>query len=906
MSSDPILLIPLESHFTPGVRLGNSATRELYELEKRLGTGTTGSVWEARRLGLPSFPEVPAPKASSVAIKIFHRTVTDVQNAVHMLKREVGALIRLSYPGIVALLDCGYDPKAKRLYIVTNLIPDAQSIVHYCNESRQNVRERLQHFLHVCKAVRYAHQNEIVHLDIKPSNVQMSITADEPTPILIDFSLARIKDSLTTNTQFGVTYSGQSGTPIYMSPQQAGMPGEVGYQSDVYSLGVLLFELMTGTTPFQCYISDRNDRVVSLQDDQSVPSVSEMYTAVESAFHPTLGRKDSNSMSMLLDTIPSELRTILKKSLATHLNNRYRWVTELINDIEAYLAHRPIAGHSDAISYKLRKYVRRNVIMISGVVCTFAFVAGTAWHYRREAYMQRQIQMEEAKRFAESSHENRIFDGLLKDVGYTMAGHTRSPQLRGLLDSTQLRIASEFATDITAQTEARLRLGTVYEYLGLFDRFAEIASNNVFLSRKTTNVFLIARARAQLGQAFSDQGKLGASEEMLTNALAVQETLLPSKLLSRVYAVVGSLNTSQLRSACSEWTNNLQEIAQIDVDVGDVWDDQHRLHEACKAFEHAISIYKILGPDYDADLATAKDDLGFALMELRDPGGAQIQFAEALAIRTNNFGQVHREVANSLNDMAVLCRLLGPTRWEEAERLQRMALGMQLASLAADHPVVAISYDNLGNIYYYRHLYKQAQEYYEKAFSIRMDVLGPQYRETATSFYELVRCLRKQDEYARAGETARTFFEQQLPNATIESRVRYTDIAAFYILTLIDNREYDKAAVLANRMLEQRELACSGTWRCYSMRSLLGMALAGNGQLARARDNLLPAFEFFRNNWRQVPADGLSRLKDTGRGLTDCYVRLGQMEEAKAVAKEITGLQVGYPEWEADTREGGL
>ena len=382
----------------PGTVIGR------YKLLEKIGEGGMAVVYMAEQA--PSTRSVPFGPARTgvlsdsegtirrkVALKII-KLGMDTKQVIARFEAERQALAMMDHPNIAKVLDAGAT-ETGRPYFVMELVKGV-SITDYCDANSLSTNERLKLFTEVCNAVQHAHQKGIIHRDIKPSNVMVTHHDGRPVPKVIDFGIAKaINQKLTEKTLF-TRYAHIIGTPAYMSPEQAELSDlDIDTRTDIYSLGVLLYELLTGTPPF----GEEELRKAGYIEMQRI--IREQEPLRPSTKLSTLGgtltdiaKHRSATPEVLTKAIRGDLDWIVMKALEKDRSRRYEEASSFALDIERHLEHRPVAAHAPSAAYRLRKFVRRNRLRVGAVLAVVA-VAGTiiiaslwSWH---------KVQLAEAK-----------------------------------------------------------------------------------------------------------------------------------------------------------------------------------------------------------------------------------------------------------------------------------------------------------------------------------------------------------------------------------------------------------------------------------------------------------------------------------------------------------------------------
>jgi eukaryotic-like serine/threonine-protein kinase len=418
-----------------------------YRLLKKLGEGGMGSVWLAEQV---------APVKRLVAVKVIAGYFGERERQRFDLERQ--SLAIMNHPAIAKVFDAGATEDGQP-YLVMEYVPGLR-ITTYCNEKQLGPRERVELMIKVCEGVRHAHQKAIMHRDLKPSNILVLEVDGKPVPKIIDFGIAKtVRDGRSGDETIFTVVGGAVGTPGYMSPEQADPGvGDIDTRTDVYSLGVVLYELLTASLPFdptQWNTKPLHEvlRQFHEQDPQS-PSTRVSKDSAEAA------RNTGVEPQKLVRELRGDLDWITLKALEHDRERRYSSPAELASDRNRYLRDEPIIARPPSVVYRARKFVRRNRVAVAFTAVLMLLIAGFA--------VSMTIERNRARREAETSKRVADFMANIFTVSDPTESRGNSVTARELLDKASAQIETGLGQD--PQVKARLMriMGGTYRGLGLY------------------------------------------------------------------------------------------------------------------------------------------------------------------------------------------------------------------------------------------------------------------------------------------------------------------------------------------------------------------------------------------------------------------------------------------------------
>src|SRR5262245_36863477 len=336
-----------------------------YKLLQQIGEGG---------MGLVHMAEQREPVVRKVALKII-KLGMDTRQVIARFEAERQALALMDHPNIAKVLDGG-TTQTGRPYFVMDLV-QGLPITQFCDEGQLSTRERLKLFLDVCSAIQQAHQKGIIHRDIKPSNILVTLHGDKPVPKVIDFGIAKATQQPLTDKTLFTQFQHFIGTPAYMSPEQASLSGlDIDTRSDIYALGVLLYELLTGKTPFDGkeLLKSGLDEMRRTIREEEPPRPSARLRALPAAELTTTAQRRRVEVARLVDTLRGDLDWVVMKCLEKDRARRYETANSLGADIRHYLNHEAVVARPPSVAYWFTKTVARHKVAFTGAAAVVAIL----------------------------------------------------------------------------------------------------------------------------------------------------------------------------------------------------------------------------------------------------------------------------------------------------------------------------------------------------------------------------------------------------------------------------------------------------------------------------------------------------------------------------------------------------
>jgi serine/threonine protein kinase/tetratricopeptide (TPR) repeat protein len=709
-----------------------------YRILRVLGQGGMGVVYEA---------EQTAPVHRRVAVKVL-RQGFEFSDIVARFEAERQALAVMTHESIAKVLDAGAGDSGSP-YFVMELVRGIP-ITEYCDGSKLTTRERVALFIPVCRAVQHAHQKGVIHRDLKPSNILVTEADGHPIPKVIDFGIAKATGQRLTEKTLVTQFGQAMGTPAYMSPEQAEMSGlDVDTRTDVYSLGVVLFELLVGRLPL-------DPQQLGLPGFMALLATRETDPPTPSAKFATLAR-EREVLAQLRHTDPEGLRRQLRgdldwitmKAMEKDRSRRYDTANGLANDLARYLADQPVEARPPSTGYRVRKFVRRNKVAVGAIAAvTLALIAGAA---AATLGLIRATRAEAHAR-AEAATARQVSDFLVGLFRVSDPGEARGNAItaREILDSG----AAKIRTDLTNQPGVQARLmntiGDVYTEMGLYARAGPLLERSLATrERPGADSTELGGNLVSLGRLYLKQGRYDEAEQALRRAVAILERAEPAhpslrRGLSNLatlyrergeYAQADSLSRRTLATFEGGVATNHPEAADELGGLAISQAEQGRPQAAESLFRRVLQIRERTLGELHPATARAISNLASSIFEQGRYAQAETLYRRGLAVDTRLFGAEHTQVAMDLYNLANVEGATGRTG--EAIAHYRRALELWERSFGPDHPYVAAALTSLANALGSEGRHRETLPLLRRALAIREKTLAPDHPFLATTHHEL-------------------------------------------------------------------------------------------------------------------------------------------------------------------------
>ena len=864
---------------------GPGTVIDKYKLLEKLGEGGFGVVYMA---------EQKQPVKRRVALKII-KVGMDTREVVARFEAERQALALMEHPNIAKVLDGGATDTG-RPYFVMELVRGTQ-ITEYCDEKNLSTKERLDLFIQVCQAVQHAHQKGIIHRDLKPSNILVTVNDGVAVPQIIDFGIAKATQMELTEKTVFTRFQQFIGTPAYMSPEQAELSSvDIDTRSDIYSLGVLLYELLTGKTPFDAKELlkagvDEMRRTIREKEPER-PSTRVSTLSLDEL--TTTAKRRGLDAPKLANVLRGDLDWIVMKCLEKDRARRYETADGLARDLQRHLNNELVLACPPSRLYRLQKVIRRNRGAFAAAAVMLGLLVGGAGLSTWEAIRARQAERVQSRlrQEAEANQKQATAEAMRSDAMANFLGATLSAaapaQAKGR-DTTVVKEildnAVERLSELTNQPEVELELRgvmvTTYDELGLFKEAETIADQSLKLARSrfSAESAPISLALYQMAQALLGVSKLKEAEVAARESVRMRRKLLAADGISLSNAPAWQANSPNLHMAGRVDPADLYVVLSV---LGRCLEIAGNSHEAVETFREALAwARKIYGNEH-RDTATQLSGLGLALKDEGKLTEAEQALRESLAIYRKLYaGKAHPDIGVVLNNLALVLDHKG--RLSEAESLYRESLDMA-RQLQPPQSELAIPTYNLARVIQSQGRLADAERLHRDAIDM-LRKAGSQESFLSVALPSLAGILRDQGKLEEAYEAAAEGLALRR-NLFGDADVR-TVFALATLGTILQRQgKPEEAQALYRQAISINEKGSPDDWRLFYARSLLGESLQSQKKYDEAEALVVGGCEGIRKRVNKVP-DAAIRLREASERVVRFYEETGQPDKASVWKKKM-------------------
>jgi serine/threonine protein kinase/lipopolysaccharide biosynthesis regulator YciM len=863
-----------------------------YKLLQQIGEGGMGTVFMAAQT---------QPVQRKVALKII-KPGMDSRQVIGRFEAERQALAMMDHVNIARVFDGGAT-SAGRPYFVMELVHGVP-ITKYCDDNHLTPRERLELFVPVCQAIQHAHQKGIIHRDVKPSNIMVTLYDGKPVPKVIDFGVAKATEQKLTERTLFTQFGTMVGTFEYMSPEQAEMSAlGVDTRSDIFSLGVLLYELLTGSTPLtrQRMKEAAYAEILRMIKEEEPPRPSTRLSDTGEAL-ASIAAQRKTEPAKLMKLVRGELDWIVMKALEKDRNRRYETANSFAIEVQRYLADEPVQACPPSAGYRLRKFMRRNKGPVAAAAIIFLLlvggIAGTATgllaalRQRDAAVDARQdaeretlratgaeqlastrliaIRAEKERADEERDTTQAINDFVREDLlgqaalQFQKGGPDgkRDPNItvRTALDRAAEKVESRFAKKPRVAAAVHATLARVYYELGMGQNAQRHAERSV---------------QMRLLHLGPDDRDTLASQVLLALALYNLHSLerMETILLDVIQRQTATLGPDHLDTLS---TKNV--LASFSLDP-----DRPNYARAAELLEEVVPKRAArLGEDH-RDTLVSKQNLAWLYRQTRAFDRAAALFRELLDVYRTKYGENDPTTLICKSNLGLVYLKSG--KFDEAEPILLDVLQKRIAAEGDDESSTNVSRYYLANLYQHQRKHDRAIPLYERALAAHRKSLG-----ATDATFQIMDELAQTHLMAGQPEKALPLLEEMVTGRRKELGATNPKLAAKLIPSCAYLLKHGQHAA-AERYL--RECVAIGekiepeSWSTLNARSMLGAALLGQKKYADAEPLLKSSVDAMRRREVEVPATSKPQLTDALERLVQLYSATGRATEAAELRKEL-------------------
>jgi eukaryotic-like serine/threonine-protein kinase len=925
---DPVLDMP-GSYPAP---VGSTGTliAGRYKLLQPIGEGGMGSVWMA---------EQTEPVRRKVAVKLIRAERGSSDTILARFEAERQAIALMDHPHIAKLLDAGTTPEGMPFFVME--LVKGIPLNTFCDQHRLSVPERLALFMQICSAVQHAHQKGIIHRDLKPTNILVESHDGKPVPRVIDFGLAKATSGmqLSEHTLF-TGFGSVLGTPLYMAPEQASFNAvDVDTRADLYALGVILYEILTGTTPLtrETFKQAALDEMLRLIREQDSPPPSSRLSATDA--RPAVAANRHTDPAKLSRFVKGELDWIVMKALAKERDRRYQTASGLARDVERFLNHEPVQAGPPGASYRLKKLVRRNrgaVVAAALLLLTLVVgIAGTTWGLiaanrargdeelraagERLAKLDAQSQTASAKQAARAERVAHEKETAERKYAEAIASFVTDDFLALTSVDGQHRFGGGAGSGLSKDTTVRELLNRAADKLN---------------DRHDLDPRIEAGLRWMIGENLRGVGEFAQSVACLERCVALRQRALGTEHADTLQA------QHSLAVAYNAAGENRKAIALYE-HVRDVWektlgpehpdalialDNLAAAYQTAGDLRRAIAVFervrdaeaRTLGADHPTTLVTL-NNLGLAYSAAGMFPKAVELFEQVRTVRVRTVGALNPDTIGTVNNLALAYRATG--RVSQAIELFEQVRDAWTKTLGSEHPDTLTALNNLALAYNSAGRLQEAIALLEQSRDAHMRTLGAEHPNTLSTLNNLAMSYKDAGrldeaialfEQTAAGMEKRRFQHQNagqlMPNAiaalTALDRLdkaecwqrkwmafvrqeqgaespAYAGELATLGQNLLAQQKWTDAEAVLRESHEIRRKQETDDWRTFHTMSMLGRALLGQKKLIDAEPFLLKGYDGMKARAKNIPPHAARLIPEALDRLIELATATNKFDDVK-------------------------
>lgn len=915
-----------------------------YQLLKRIGEGGMGQVWLAQQT---------APLQRQVALKLIRWGMYD-ETLLHRFEAERQSLAVMDHPSIAKVFDAGATQEGQPYFVMEYVA--GVSITDYCDQKKLRIRDRLELFVKVCEGVQHAHQKAIIHRDLKPANILVAEIDGNPVPRIIDFGLAKAINRDITEETLHTRIGNFVGTPGYMSPEQCDPTArDVDTRTDVYSLGVVLYVLLTGSAPFETkeWKHKPFDEILQRLREQDPVRPSTKVSADHDTLSSTAEARGTEP-KQLVRALRGDLDWITMKAVERDRARRYPTPSDLAADIRRYLNHEIVLAVPPSLAYRGRKFARQHrVALLTTSAFALVLMAAAVISIRQSILASKAATAANREAAVAQAVSDFLQNDLLAQASANRQGPGTNPdpdlKVRTALDRAAERIEGKFANQPGVEASIRSTIGRTYQELGLNPQARKQLERALELQRRLLGEDnpKTLDTKNSLGWTAKSQGNYPEAEALLTQTLAARRRVLGPEhrdtlfsmnnlavlyLQEGKYAQAEALDSQTLeirrRVLGSDHPDTLVSLSNL----SEAYSYEGKYAQSEILDNQAVEAKRrVLGPEHPETLISISD-----LASVYEYEGKYAQAEtlnkQVLEIRRRVLGSDHSATLASMINLAIDYRDEG--KYGQARALDKQVLEIERRVLGPDNPQTLESMNDLAEDYRDEGKYAQAEALNRQVLAVRRRVLGPEHPDTLASMNNLA------DDYAEEGNytQAESLFNQTLAIVRRVEGPEHPDTLAFMsdfagmyqrkgnyslaqkyagqalagrrhalgsenpdtmasaadlALAYLSQGKFAESEPLAREAMETNQKEHPDDWQRFRAESLLGASLAGQKKYAEAEPLLVEGYQGMLARKERIGVPNRYHLQLAHQWLVQLYKDWGKPQKAAEVtrAQELASVR---------------
>jgi tetratricopeptide (TPR) repeat protein len=902
---------------------GQSVGNGRYKLLQKIGEGGMGEVWLA---------EQREPVRRRVALKLV-KTGMNTREVMARFESERQALALMDHPAIAKVFDAGSTPEGVP-YFVMEYVAGAP-ITTYCDNHRLTTRERLELFMRVCEGVQHAHQKAVIHRDLKPSNILVTEVDGKAAAKIIDFGVAKaLTQRLTADTIF-TRVGAMIGTPEYMSPEQALSSGEdIDTRTDVYSLGIILYELLAGAPPIELRKIAFEEFLRRLREEEPEKPSTKIRTH-DAATSTELARKRQTEPAALAQQVRGDLDSIALKALEKDRSRRYGSPSDLAADVGRHLRNEPVLAVPPSVAYRARKFARRyRAALATAAAFVLVLIVAAGINIRQR------IRADSEAAVAQAVNDFLQNDLLAQASSVAQSGRSIKPdpdlKVRTTLDRAAARITGRFDRQPEVEAAIRDTIGQTYLDLGLYPEarkqleraleleervmgaedpktlktISRLAHSASLQSKWTEAENLYSQAvrgqRRVLGPEHADtlssmstladvyrwEGKYAQAESLFNQVLPIQRRVLGAEHRDVLYSMSGlgtvysrqgkyiqaeRLQGQILDTELRVWGADDPDTLASSNDLANTYFGEGKYAQAEALYRRAMEASRRVRGIEHPNTLTDVTNLALAYIAEVKCADAEALLSQGLDIERRVLGPEDRDTLSTMGYLASMYVCEG--KYVQARALLSRVLEGQSRILGPENPDTLVSMNGLAEVYTFQGQYAQAEALFAQVLAIQRRVLGAEHPNVLHTLSDLGSMYQRRGQYGLADAyTARALAgcRHALGPDNPHTMASAADLALAYV----SQGRFVPAEALARESLEFNRKNQPDDWQRYRAESLLGTSWAGQKKYAEAEPLLLEGYQGMLVRKDRIALPDRYHLDRSHEWLVQLYQAWGKPEKA--------------------------